>query len=137
LRNPFAVFENADWKKPYLVYKNKMRGEAGASFYLVSEKFLKRVPELLKDHEFTMVDGWLSVLCRDGQLECFSHTQKDWFYGLTSEHLKGHHPPDVEEVPTSELLFDMGGFKAADANAPRKKVPRNARRASSIDAELV
>ena len=106
LKAPVATFREDAWAKPYLVFKNRADGVAGASFYMVSESFLRSFPSLLQKHEFTAVDGWLSTLCRDGELRCFSHTQKDWFFGLKPEHLKGHRPP---EVPTAELLFQAGG----------------------------
>ena len=106
LKAPVATFREDAWAKPYLVFKNRADGVAGASFYMVSESFLRSFPSLLQKHEFTAVDGWLSTLCRDGELRCFSHTQKDWFFGLKPEHLKGHRLP---EVPTAELLFQAGG----------------------------
>jgi hypothetical protein len=92
-----------------LVFRNRAAGVAGASFYMVSESFLKKVPSLLAQFQFTAVDGWLSTLCRDGHLKCFSHMRRDWFFGFTPEHLKGHHPPDARVVPTAELLFEAGG----------------------------
>ena len=109
LKSPYMKFKNPSWTAPYVVYKNHMDSTAGASFYMVSDKFLKQVPALLKDFRFTMVDGWLSVLCRDGQLKCFSYMQEDWFYGLKTEHLEGHHPPDVRDIPTSDILLANGG----------------------------
>jgi len=110
LEKPFLTLRNEkQWADDYFVYRNKMSGVAGAGFYAVSGRFLEKLPELLKQFPFTAVDGWLSVLCRDEHLSCFSHTQRNWFYGLTSEHLKVHHPPDVKDVPTSELLFNAGG----------------------------
>ena len=109
LKKPFATFRNDEWSEPYLVFRNRAAGVAGASFYMVSESFLKKVPSLLAQFQFTAVDGWLSTLCRDGHLKCFSHMRRDWFFGFTPEHLKGHHPPDARVVPTAELLFEAGG----------------------------
>ena len=121
LKSPYMQFKNPSWASPYVVYSNHMDSEAGASFYMVSDRFLKQVPTLLKDFRFTMVDGWLSVLCRDGQLKCFSYMQQDWFYGLKTEHLEGHHPPDVREVPTSDILLANGGKPGADRAASSTK----------------
>lgn len=61
LKAPYMQFKNPSWAAPYVVYSNHMDSEAGASFYMVSDRFLKQVPSLLKDFRFTMVDGWLSV----------------------------------------------------------------------------
>lgn len=82
LKTPFLTFSNEKWKEDYYVYRNKMTCQAGAGFYLVSGVFLRRVPEMLKSNPFTAVDGWLSVLCRDGKLKCFSHAQKDWEFRI-------------------------------------------------------
>ena len=109
LKKPAATFANDAWDDKYVVYKNRAAGVAGASFYVVSASFLEKLPALLREFEFTAVDGWLSVLCRDGRLDCFSHMRRDWFFGLAPEHLAGHHPPDARLVPTAELLFQAGG----------------------------
>lgn len=90
---PFLTFHNAAWDAPYKVFRNHMDGEAGASFYAVSASFLRKLPDLLFSHHFTAVDGWLSTLCKDETLLCFSHMQEDWFYGLAADHLEGHTPP--------------------------------------------
>ena len=82
LKTPFLTFSNEKWKEDYYVYRNKMTCQAGDGFYLVSGVFLRRVPEMLKSNPFTAVDGWLSVLCRDGKLKCFSHAQKDWEFRI-------------------------------------------------------
>ena len=119
LKKPAATFANDAWDEPYVVYKNRAAGVAGASFYVVSASFLEKLPALLREFEFTAVDGWLSVLCRDGRLDCFSHMRRDWFFGLAPEHLAGHHPPDARLVPTAELLFQAGGVikKGPEAEA--------------------
>jgi hypothetical protein len=148
----------------------------GSTLAVVSDRFLKQVPALLKDFRFTMVDGWLSVLwwggasriqpthnskapgynpwklyevmswflkpllftnatcaatlCRDGKLRCFSHMQQDWFYGLKTEHLKGHHPPDAREIPTSDMLLANGGTPEDNESEPAgveagRKMPKS------------
>lgn len=61
LKAPYMQFKNPSWAAPYEVYRSHMDSEAGASFYMVSDRFLKQVPSLLRDFPFTMVDGWLSV----------------------------------------------------------------------------
>mmetsp|Transcript_24139 Transcript_24139/g.38802 ORF Transcript_24139/g.38802 Transcript_24139/m.38802 type:complete len:414 (-) Transcript_24139:1729-2970(-) len=108
IRSPYMQFSNTRWSAPYVVYTNHADSEAGAGFYAVSERFLESLPALLRDHRFTVVDGWLSVLCRDEKLRCFSYMQQDWFFGLKAEHLEGHHPPDIREVPTSDFLLAGG-----------------------------
>lgn len=55
LKSPYMQFKNPSWAAPYLLYSNHMDSEAGASFYMVSSRFLKAVPALLKDYRFTMV----------------------------------------------------------------------------------
>lgn len=60
------------------------------------------------------------MLCRDGKLRCFSYMQKDWFYGLKTEHLEGHHPPDVREVPTSDVLLANGGIPSGGVEGKKK-----------------
>ena len=123
LKKPVATFANDAWDEPYVVFKNRAAGVAGASFYVVSASFLEKVPALLREFEFTAVDGWLSVLCRDGRLDCFSHMRKDWFFGLAPEHLAGHHPPDARLVPTAELLFQAGGVIKNGPESPEGGLP--------------
>ena len=123
LKKPAATFANDAWDDKYVVYKNRAAGVAGASFYVVSASFLEKVPALLREFEFTAVDGWLSVLCRDGRLDCFSHMRKDWFFGLAPEHLAGHHPPDARLVPTAELLFQAGGVIKNSPESPEGGLP--------------
>ena len=104
IEKPFLTFHNEAWDAPYKVFRNHADGEAGASFYAVSASFLRKLPDLLVSHHFTAVDGWLSTLCKDETLVCFSHMQEDWFYGLAANHLEGHTPPrpkdDAEKTKT-------------------------------------
>ena len=129
LARPVVQFKNPAWAAPYVVYTSHMDSEAGANFYMVSQRFLSNFPQLLRDFRFTMVDGWLSVLCRDGHLKCFSYMQKDWYYGLRADHLEGHHPPDANEIPTTAMILANGGKapkKQARAVAPVGKVLQGA-----------
>jgi len=58
-------------KSDYHLYNWTGVGLAGATLYLVSDRFLAQVPQMVHDHGLFMVDAYLDERCQDN-LKCFS-----------------------------------------------------------------
>jgi len=79
-KNPVTRLERECWGSPYDVYEWTGEGQAGATMYMVSDRFLSSVPQIIHDVGFDMVDGWLGDRCNPdkegpvpgGQLRCYS-----------------------------------------------------------------
>ena len=146
IEKPFLTFHNAAWDAPYKVFRNHADGEAGASFYAVSASFLRKLPDLLVSHHFTAVDGWLSTLCKDETLVCFSHMQEDWFYGLAANHLEGHTPPrpktatrtkdDDEKTKTRRGAREAEKRKGKETGRSKRRGSKKKRRGSNTARRL-
>ncbi|CAK0827489.1 unnamed protein product, partial [Prorocentrum cordatum] len=65
------------WKSPYNIYNWTGQGVAGLTLYMVSGRFLEKVPRMIHEHSLDMVDAWMNLRCNPdaaggGQLQCYS-----------------------------------------------------------------
>lgn len=74
--NPRAVkrIERSCFRSSYDVFSWFGDGMAGAALYMVSGRFLAKVPDLIRDHGLDMVDAWIGSLCSmtSRSLRCYS-----------------------------------------------------------------
>jgi len=63
------------WSTTYDIWDWTGEGMAGAAFYIVSHRFLDKLPQVIHDSGLDMVDAWLGSRCKPedgGQFKCFS-----------------------------------------------------------------
>lgn len=70
------------WRTPYNIYDWTGEGVAGLTLYMVSSRFLDKVPQLIHDYGLDMVDAWVNIRCNPeetngGQLQCYSVMASD------------------------------------------------------------
>merc|ERR1712190_521621 len=72
-RGPIKSMMRECWQYPYEIYKWTGEGVAGLALYMVSNRFLNQVPQMIHDYGFDMVDAYINKLCNlKGPLKCYS-----------------------------------------------------------------
>jgi len=69
--HPVKRLQQANWNRPYILYRWTGEGVAGLALYLVSWRFLEQVPQMIHEHGFDMVDAYIDWRCNNS-LKCYS-----------------------------------------------------------------